>query len=211
METVMIIILLGIILSSFYFWQNFPSEVPTHWNISGEPDDWSGKTFAAFFFPAVIIGIYLLMLILPKIDPLKNRYRDFGQSYNVIRLVLVLFFALIYATSSLSGLGYDMPIQNLVMSGVGIMFILLGYLLPRVKKNWFVGIRTPWTLSSETVWQKTHKLGGKLFLLAGFLMIIGSFLSGETAIATLIIAIITAALIPMIYSWWLWRKMEINN
>lgn len=173
-EIIPIIFLVLSIVLSFYFFQNFPVKVATHWNTHGQPDGYTGKTFAAFFFPVLNVGIYLLMLLIPLADPKKQNYKYFRHIYHIIKGALVVFMTVIYFIISLNALNYNLPVNILVPIGVGILFVILGYYLKDVKPNWFMGIRTPWTLSSDRVWAKTHKFGSKVFITCGLLIILAS-------------------------------------
>ncbi len=175
-EILPLLLILTAVISSFYFYARFPEQVPIHWNIAGQPDNWGGRATAAFLFPAIVIGMYLLFLLLPLIDPKKERYRQFRKVYHVFKTVLILFMVAIYFISSLNALGYNLSVELWVPILVGLLFIILGNYLAKIKPNWFMGIRTPWTLSSEEVWNKTHRLGGKIFILGGILMAIEGFL-----------------------------------
>ncbi len=169
------LIILITIISNFYFYANFPDQIPIHWNFQGEIDNWGSKTFGAFFFPAIIFGMYLLFLILPYVDPKKLKYDQFRKTYHKFKGLLILFMALIYFLTSFAGLGYNINIDVWIPIIIGFLFMFIGNYLSKIKPNWFLGIRTPWTLSSETVWQKTHQFGGKLFILAGAVMILIPF------------------------------------
>lgn len=198
-------------IASFYFYANFPATVATHWNIAGEPDAWSGKIFAAFFFPIVIVGLYLLLLFLPLIDPLKKRYHEFSKVYQVVRLSLVVFMVALYFITSLIGLGFNISVNKVMPIGVGLLFITFGNFMPKIKKNWFVGIRTPWTLSNEEVWNKTHRVGGKVFVVGGVLMWLALILP-PTYFIWLFAFIITLILVGTVgYSWWIWKKLGKPN
>ena len=194
-------------LASVYFYRRFPDRVPTHWNASGQADGWSGPEFAAFFFPALIFGLYLLLLLLPVIDPQKDRYREFGRAYRIMRLAVVAFLSVIYFVSSLIGIGHDIPINRIILPSLGVMFITLGNFMPKFKKNWFVGIRTPWTLSSEKVWNQTHRLGGKAFMAVGAACLLATFASPKTSFTLVVGTAIGASLLTAAYSWWLWRNL----
>ncbi|HTX86482.1 MAG TPA: SdpI family protein [Candidatus Nanoarchaeia archaeon] len=167
------ILLIAISLAAaFYFYAHFPARVITHWNLAGEPNGWSSPAFAAFFLPLLLIGLYFLFLLLPLIDPKKERYAEFAKAYNIFRNIFILFFVILYFVVSLNNLGYNLDIELWTTGLIGLLFIVLGAYLGKIKPNWFVGIRTPWTLSSETVWNKSHRFGGKVFVLGGILMII---------------------------------------
>jgi len=196
------------ILASFYFYFNFPPQVPIHWNIRGQPDDYSGKTFAAFFFPVLIIFFYLLFLALPFIDPKKDRYQEFAHVYHLFKNFLVLFLILLYFLMGIAGLGYAIKMNFIVPWLVGLLFIVFGLNMGQIKPNWFIGIRTPWTLSSEEVWRKTHEVGGKLFAGAGLLFLIIPFLSATLIFSLIIILILIFVFGTLVYSYWLYRQEE---
>lgn len=206
-EILPILILVLVIISSFYFYQNFPEQVPIHWNAKGEVDNYAGKTFGAFLFPGIIIFLYLLFLVLPNLDPRKEHYQKFSNVYHYFKTGLILFMAAIYFVTSLSALGYPMNIKLIVPLGVGLLFILIGALLPKIKSNWFFGIRTPWTLSSEKVWQKTHEVGGKIFILGGLALMVLGWLPSNYVMPVLIINVGLMVLGTVGYSYWVYRKV----
>ncbi len=152
--------------------------------------------------------MYLLFLVLPNFDPKKENYQKFAHIYHYFKAGLILFLALIYFAASLSGLGYQINIKLLVLSGVGLLFILIGALLPKIQSNWFFGIRTPWTMSSETVWQKTHQVGGKIFMLSGLIIIILAWLPSQYAMPVFAADILLLLLGTVGYSYWVYRKIR---
>jgi len=206
LEWLTIVIMAAAALSSVYFYQHFPEQVTTHWNLEGEPNGYSGRSFAAFFFPALLIAIYLMLIFLPLADPRKERYEDFSRPYATIRIALVLLFAGFYALGSLNGIGYDLPVDAIVPAGIGLLFIILGNIMPKVRRNWFVGIRTPWTLSNETVWNKSHRFGGKLFMVAGVAIIASIIAPVSWYVPLFFGSIILISLGTVVYSWWIWKK-----
>jgi len=210
-EWVIVLLLILSVIASFWFYNHMPDIVPVHWDISGQANGFSSRAFAAFFFPALIVAIYLLMIFLPYLDPKKERYQDFEKVYFALRLIFVLFFDIIYFAASLVGVGYDVPIGPVVTISVGLMFMIIGNYLGKVKMNWFVGIRTPWTLSSEEVWNKTHRLGGKLFFLSGILLIMSGYLPGKLAFPLLLVIIILMSGGTVLYSYILYRKTSIST
>jgi len=178
-ELVSLILLAIACSASFYFYNNFPEQVPVHWNFKGVADNYATKFTGAFLFPIIIIFMYLMFLFVPFIDPKKDRYQEFGKIYHILKTVLIAFMVSIYFISSLIGLGYDIAIGLWTPVLVGLLFILIGKYLSKIKPNWFMGIRTPWTLSSEENWIKTHIFGGKVFMIGGLIMILIPFVPTE--------------------------------
>lgn len=207
-EFIPVILIILSVLASFYFYANFPDQVPTHWNYKGEIDGWSPKAFAAFFFPGLNLAMYLLFLIFPYLDPKKDRYAEFAKTYHVFKGMLVAVMTAIYFYVGLAGLGYELPVTAVIPPAIGVLFVVLGNYMGKIKPNWFMGIRTPWTLSNEEVWNKTHRLGGKLFMLMGLFMIIGTILPPAIFWGFFIFGTVIVSLAPMIYSYLLFRKLE---
>lgn len=196
---------------AFCFYKLFPTSTPVHWNISGEADSWGTPFQAAFIMPIIGLGLYLLFLIIPFLDPKKERYKQFEKVYHIFKTIIILFLFLVYFSTSLSGLGYNINITRVVTIFVGIMFMVIGNYLSKIKRNWFVGIRTPWTLSSEEVWNKTHRLGSKVFVVSGFLFILTSFIDVKFRLALLFSIIILIILTSFGYSYYLYNKQEKND
>lgn len=207
-EILPILFLLASVILSFYFYTHFPERVVTHWGLNGEPNGWSGPAFAAFFFPGMILGIYLLMLFFPMLDPKRERYAEFSKVYHIFKNIFVFVFFLIYVITGLNALGVAIPVDKSIMLIIGLLFMIMGNYFGKIKSNWYMGIRTPWTISSEVVWNKTHRLGGKLFMLAGFMFILLIFLPVSFYAPVFVSAILLASIVPMVYSYILFRKEE---
>ena len=187
----LVLILLSIITASYLYFV-LPQRVPVHWNFAGQVDRWGSGQAQAIFFPILIIGMYLLFVFIPLIDPKKDRYQQFAKIYQLFKNLILAFFFIIYLIASLNGLGYQLPVAVWVPLLVGFLFMVLGNYFGKIKPNWFVGIRTPWTLSSEEVWNKTHRFGGKIFILAGLMIAAEAFLPVNWRLAVFIIAIVIA-------------------
>ncbi|MDD5738312.1 MAG: SdpI family protein [Candidatus Pacebacteria bacterium] len=185
------------------------TKIPTHWNAVGEVDGYSGKVFGALFFPILTIAVYLLMLFLPKADPLKENYQYFEKQYYIIRLMLVLLFAGMFFFTFLAVMGHKLNIMYFMVPFLSIFFIVVGIFMPKIKKNWFVGIKTPWTLQSDEVWIKTHKFAGKTMVIGGILAFFTIFLPSETAFGFFITIILASALLPVVYSYLLYRRLRL--
>jgi immunity protein, SdpI family len=200
-----LLIILSIGISS-YFYSKFPEQVPTHWNFKGNIDGYSSKEFAAFFFPALNLGIYLLFLALPYIDPKKARYTEFKHVYHLFKNLIIGFLTIIYMLIGLIGIGYPLPVEIFMPILVGLLFIIMGNFMGKIKSNWMMGLRTPWTLSSEEVWNKSHRFGGKAFMASGSLIIISALVPGPIQFALFIISIAIAVILPILYSYILYTK-----
>lgn len=191
------------ILISFFVYPLMPEQLATHWNSQGVADGFSGK-WSTFLMPIVITAIAVLFTVLPMIDPLKKNIEKFRKYYEYFILILVLFFLVIQGQMLLWNLGYEISPNYVMPVGIGLLFFYIGVLCDHSKRNWFIGIRTPWTLSSEKVWEKTHKLGAVLFKLSGIIAIFG-VLSKYVLWFVLVPALLTA-LITIVYSYVIYKK-----
>ena len=205
-EIIPLLIVLVSIALGFYFYSAFPDSVPVHWGVDGAPDRYGSKFEGAWLMPLIAIGMYLLFRFLPYIDPKKDKYQQFAKVYFIFRLIILLMMLVIYLVASANSLGYNVRVEVWIPVAVGILFLIMGNYMGKLKPNWFMGIRTPWTLSNDEVWNKTHRLGGKLFILLGLLMIITPLLPYTNIFATLVIPVIVVSLIPIVYSYVIYRK-----
>jgi uncharacterized membrane protein len=182
-----------------------PDLVASHWNAAGELNGTMPKFWGLLLIPLLMLAFCALFAVLPRIDPLRQNYQKFQDYYEGFVLIFAVFFLIIQIQIILWGLGIPVS-PNLVMPVlIGGLFIYLGFLLEHAEPNWFVGIRTPWTLSSPSVWRKTHLLGGKLFKLAGVVSIIG-VLAGRYAFLFILIPVIAVAMFTVVYSYIEFRK-----
>lgn len=189
-------------LLTIVFYNKLPDLIPIHWNASGKIDGYGPKILGAFMAPVIMIFTWTGMKYLPKIDPRKNNYEKFEKSYSVIVSLLITFFLILHVVTLLAAMGYKVSIDKIVPSIVGILFIVIGNYLPKSKSNYFYGIKTPWTLSSDVSWRKTHRLGGKLFIISGMVLILSSFfLEGNVKTIIFMIAIFASVVIPLIASY----------
>lgn len=205
-EAVPVALLALCFILSFFFFDAFPERVPTHWNFAGEPDGWSSRAFAAFFFPVLILAIYCLFLVIPKLDPKSERYAEFRKPFHVFKGAIVALLSFIYVVASLAAIGYDIPMNQVVPVAIGVMFVVLGNYFGKVKQNWFMGIRTPWTLGSEEIWQKTHRLGGKIFVGGGIALALSGFVLPAKQMPVFIAVLVALLILPMGYSYVLYRR-----
>lgn len=199
------IILLSIGLWLFNFGE-LPKEIPTHWGVNGEINDYSSKLTAFLELHVVMFFLYLLLNITPKIDPRKNNYKYFSKSYYQVTISLLILFFFINTSILFYGLGYNFPIGKLVFLFIGFIFMVLGNYLSQIRSNFFIGIRTPWTLSNENVWKKTHRFSGKLFFFAGLCMVLLYFFPISLGKYIIIPLIVIIVILPILYSYIQFRK-----
>ncbi|RLG20389.1 hypothetical protein DRN67_00070 [Candidatus Micrarchaeota archaeon] len=193
---VVLMFLLGI-----YLYPQLPAEVPTHWNAQGEIDDYSSREIAVFLIPAISLFVYAIFLAIPRIAVFKRNVDDFYSNAGPgFFTIFMLFMFGVYAFSLLAGLGYELSMTYFIIPALALLFGYMGYIMPTMKRNYFIGIRTPWTLSSDRVWKKTHEMGGKVFMGAGLLMLL-TLLVPDYAFWSSIILIVAAALWTMVYSY----------
>ncbi|MBW6410651.1 SdpI family protein [Clostridium weizhouense] len=202
-NTIYNLILIGIgFLITVIVYNKLPNQIPTHWNISGEIDKYSSKLFGSFLLPSIMLLVWIGMLLTPKIDPKKNNYSKFDKSYNVIINVTLTFLFILHICVLGVSLDYNIEINRVIPFMLGILLIVIGNYLPKSKTNFFYGIKTPWTLTNEDTWKKTHRLGGKLFVLSGLVIIISSlFFTRNLQFTVVIISILVAGIIPIIASY----------
>lgn len=183
-------------------YNKLPDKIPTHWNIYGEIDSYGSKAFAALMPMGFMIIMWVFMRVLPKIDPRKDNYLRFEKSYEVIISSIITVFFVIQIITLAAGLGYKIYVDKIISIVIALMFIVLGNYMPKMKSNFFCGIKTPWTLSSELSWKKTHRLGGKLAVAVGFIILISSlFLRGQILFIVFITLILVATIVPMVASY----------
>lgn len=200
-ELPMVLLILGSLAAGALLYDSLPDRVPSHWNIRGEIDAYSSRFWGAFGIPLLNAGIYVMMLVTPLIDPRRENYRKFAGAYRVFRTVFVVFMTGVYLLVLASAFGYRIPVDRAVMAGISILFLVMGNYMGQVRHNYFVGFKTPWTLANEQVWQKTHRLGGRLWVAAGAIGLVASLLGGTRGGVLLGISIGAAAIIPMVYSY----------
>ena len=189
-------------------WPSSPAQVPTHWNLAGQVDGWAPKAVGLLIAPVVAAIVYVLLMIAPRLDPLGANYARFAGAYTATRALVLVVIVAVQAMIAATALGREVRVEWVMPLAVGIMFIGLGFLLPRFEPNWFAGIRTPWTLSSEEVWHRTHHVGGPVFMVLGVLVSAASFLGGSTAFGVIAGAAAVASLGLVVYSYVVWRQLQ---
>jgi uncharacterized membrane protein len=196
----------AVIVVAAILYADLPQQIPTHWNLDGEVDDYTAKPWGVAILPLAAILVFVIMRLIPIISPKGFRTDKFMDVINVFTVAIVGLMCGLAVLVLLEAIGKDVRINEMVFAGVGLLFIVLGNYMGKVRKNFFIGIRTPWTLASDEVWSRTHRLGGKVFILIGLFMILNIFV--RLSENWLIAAIVTAALVPVIYSYVIYRNIE---
>ncbi|RJP51347.1 MAG: SdpI family protein [Anaerolineaceae bacterium] len=193
------------LLVGIFLYARLPDPMPSHWNAAGEIDGYMSKFWGIFLMPVITVALIPLFLVIPHIDPLKANIAKFRGAFNWFIVIFVVYMLFVYALTLAAALGYQFNMTVMILPVVGLLFIGAGYMMSKAKRNFFIGIRTPWTLSSETVWDETHKFGSKLFMVSGVVTVISAFL-GENGIWLMLAVTLVAAFVPMVYSYILWRR-----
>jgi uncharacterized membrane protein len=188
-------------------YRRLPSEVVTHWGVDGSPDGWSSALTAVLLFPAIGLLLLLVFWVLPRIDPRREAYLASASPYWILANMVMLVVALLHIVVLGNALGWAIRIPVLVPAMVGGLFVVIGLLMPRMLPSWFMGIRTPWTLSSDEVWVRTHRMGGKFWIGAGALLALTA-LGGRFWLFLGIGGAVFAVLAPVVYSWRIWRDLQ---
>ncbi|MDR7433506.1 MAG: SdpI family protein [Armatimonadota bacterium] len=205
-EALSLTLLFTMFVLAFATWPIAPERIPVHWDFQGLPDRYGGKVEGLLAIPLLALGIYILMVVLPRFDPRFGHYFLFAEVYRLIRTSLVAILFGVYLTLILWVRGYSIKTELVVPILVGLLFLLLGNYLGKIRSTWFVGIRTPWTLSSEESWNKTHRLGGKLFILLGIGWILLAFVKSPWLLAGVLALLLGGILFLTAYSYLIWRQ-----
>lgn len=209
LEIPFVTLILAVVAAYLVFFDRLPDPIPIHWNIQGEVDNTMPKSWFSALLPAFsMLGMYLLMLLFPFVDPKRERYLKFGHAYSVMRYTLIVFMALISGVALMMMLDYPIRIEKVIPPLAGIVYVIIGNYLGKTRSNWIVGVRLPWTLSSDMVWNKTNRLAGRLFVLSGLITIGATFLPAIWTFILLIGSVGLTAVVVTLYSIVLYQKEQ---
>ena len=207
--------LLGIIGAMLIFgaiiYPKLPEQVPMHWNAAGEIDGYGSPFAGAFGIPLLTLGILLLFLVIPKIDPRKENYVKFNRVFNILKAFFVLFMVFMYIVTLMAAFDHQVKVDFLVKFALGLLFIVLGNYFGKIRHNYFVGIKTPWTLADETVWNKTHRMAGPFWIAAGIVALVVAFFDHPATFWIFMACLMIAAIIPTIYSYVIYKNKNANK
>ena len=157
----------GTFITAAWLYADLPDNIPSHWNARGEVDRYISKSWGIFMLPLITVGTYGALWLAPLISPRGFRMEDFRPVVALLRLAITAMLSVVSLAVMFSATNSSIDMISVMMGSTGILFMVLGNYLGKIRKNFFLGIRTPWTLASDEVWARTHRLGGWLFLLAG--------------------------------------------
>lgn len=205
-EAVSLAMLVAMFLLTALTWSSAPDRIPVHWGLSGQPDRYGGRFEGLLLLPLVALGLYAMLLLIPRIDPRRAHYEKFSGAYAMLRTALVGFLLALEVFTHFWMRGHQVQTNVFMPVAAGVMMLVIGNYLPKLKSNWFVGVRTPWTLSSEESWRRTHRLAGWLFVASGAVVIIASLLYPKAGVIALLATIVPSAIASVVYSYFVWRS-----
>lgn len=188
-----------------YFYHLLPNQVPIHWWVNGLPDAYSDRFINKFLLPILTLSLVLLCPLLAKIDPKKENYAKFWISWEKIQFTLIWFFSYVYGVILYLSFHPEISITGFLLFWFWVLFIILGNYLWKIRQNYFIGIKLPWTLANEEIWNKTHRFTGKLFVFFGVMILINSFFKIYPVIS-LIFCTISILMISILYSYKIYKK-----
>jgi uncharacterized membrane protein len=204
---VVLLMLLGATIAGLLLWNQLPDQMASHWNINDQVDGYMSRFWGIFLLPLITLAMLVLFLVVPSIDPLKANIAQFRAVFNLFIVLIVAFMIYIHALTLAWNLGYtDFKMSGAMLPAMGLLFIFIGFMLRQAKRNFFIGIRTPWTLSSDTVWNETHRVGAVLFMISGVFAFLGGLFGGTAAFWLMFAPIIGSTVFLLVYSYILYRR-----
>jgi uncharacterized membrane protein len=200
-----ILIIIVSFASGIYLYPQLPEKFASHWNAAGEVDGYMPRFWGLFLMPLLSAGLFLLFVAIPRIDPLKHNIEKFRKYYDGFVVLIILFLFYMFLITIAWNFGYRFDITQLMAPALGVLFYYAGILTENAKMNWFIGIRTPWTLSNEKVWDRTHKLGGKLFKASGIITVFGAVFQ-PYAFWLIIVPVLFTVAYTIVYSYFEYQK-----
>lgn len=197
------LVLLIPMLVGLLLWDRLPDPMPSHWNIDGEVDGWSSKSFAVFGLPALMIALQWVCIFASTADPKFQNYNPkmFKLAFWICPAIGLLLCCMVYPAA----LGYTVPIETIMPLFLGALFIVVGNWLPKCKQTYTMGIKLPWTLDNEENWNATHRFGGKVWFFGGLLTMLTAFWGSFWLLMVILAAMV---ILPTIYSYLYYRKHQ---
>ena len=206
----LVLVLLAVAFSSVVY-NRLPERMASHWGVNDEVNGFTTRFWGAFLMPIIAVAMLALFLLVPLIDPMKANIATFRPIFNGFIVAILAFLLYLHVLTILWNLGYQsFRMSTVLLPGLGLIFIFAGLMMRQAKRNFFIGIRTPWTLSSDRVWAQTHRVGSVLFIICGLIAVLGIFLPGMIAFTLVIAPLLVASLFLVVYSYYLYQQ-EIHS
>lgn len=206
-EVVSLILVVISFIVAWVFYPELPEKVASHWNVLGEVDGYTNRFWGAFLLPLVLTAMLVLFLAVPRIDPKRENIQKFRGYFDQFIVTLFLFLIYLDGLTLAWNLGYSFNLMRFLSPAFAVLFYVTGVMVTHARTNWTIGIRTPWTLSSPQVWQKTHNLGGKLFMLSGIIALLGVIFP-FLAVWFVVVPVILSSIITVLYSYLEFNKLK---
>ncbi len=205
MKKINLLIIVLLFLGTYLMLPSLPSLVPLHWNIQGQIDNYAPKDTGVWIMPVLVLVLFILFHFIPSFDPKREKYRLFQREWDIIQTGLIIFFAYMQCIILYASVYPELQIMPVMFTGFGALFILLGRTMSKIKQNYFIGIRVPWTLSSEDNWNKTHNFAAKCFTVAGIVVLLEAIFI-RFAPFVVFGSIMLSVFLPVMYSFLLFKK-----
>jgi uncharacterized membrane protein len=203
------VVIIGMLIFSAAVYNALPAQIPIHWDVAGNVNGMGDKLFGVLVLPIICIIVSVVMPGVRRLDPLRQSYTTFEDTFRFIINLVIMFMAFTHVLTLGLALGWDIDISKVVGVGTGLLFVLLGNVMARIRPNWFMGIRTPWTLSDPEVWRITHRVGGRIMFVAGLAVIVISLiLPAELAVSVMLVGLLGASAYILAYSYFAWRRIH---
>jgi uncharacterized membrane protein len=189
-----------------WLYPGIPEQVPSHWNVHGEVDGYMPKPWGVVVLPLAAILVFMVMRLIPVISPKGYRTEPFANVMHIFQVAMVGFMSLVAILVLLEASGVNVHLNKVIFGALGSLFIVIGNYFGKIRKNFFLGIRTPWTLASDEVWARTHRIGGRLFVLYGVIMLAGMFVMVPPVVFLVMVGVIV--LVPVVYSYVAYKRVE---
>lgn len=187
-------------------YDRLPNPVPTHFDASGRPNGFTPKPFGAFIGPALIAFLGILFEVLPKISPHGYRMERFERTYQILCCTILGVIFVLATVALFEARGVKIRVDRVVLISIAVLLLIIGNFMGKLTRNFFVGIRTPWTLASDEVWFRTHRFGGWLTVIAALILFAGAFLGGGPSL--ILVVMIALAVVLTVYSYVIYRRIE---
>jgi uncharacterized membrane protein len=189
-----------------WLYPRLPTQMPIHWDMGGQPNGYVPRFWGVAMWPLLIFSLAALTVSLPAISPRRFEIQSFAGVYGALMLMIQGVMLVIGMTALLVAAGFALPLSTIVPLAVGVLLMVLGNYMGKLRKNFFIGIRTPWTLTSDAVWERTHRLAGWTFVLAGVVMVIATLVRATPG--WMLMVIVAMLLIPYVYSFFIYRTLK---